>query len=138
MVYGYEPEIAMPPEAVGEGVDCAPPQPAGISIVAPLTPGAAAQAVAVTSGDGTGEVWHPAGIDSTPAARLGAPAHAVAVTDGRGAALGQLTTNDGNVPTVQPFAPVGSGAAVPVPPLAMESGSEGPGESVAQIGTSTV
>ena len=55
IVYGNEPLIAMPPDAVGEGVDCAPPQPAGISIVAPLTPGAAAQAVEVTSGDGTGD-----------------------------------------------------------------------------------
>ena len=92
----------------------------------------------VTSADGTGELWQPAGIDSTPAERFGAPAHAVAVTLGSGAALGQLTTNDGKVPTVQPFAPVGAGAAVPVPPLAIESGSDGPGESVAQIGTSTV
>ena len=55
--------------------------------------------------------------------------------DGPGAALGQLTTKEGKVPTVQPLVPVGAGAEVPVPPLAIEMGSAGPAVGGAQTGT---
>lgn len=51
---------------------------------------------------------------------------------------GQLTNSEGKVPTVQPLVPVGAGAAVPVPPFAIESGKLGPAEAVGHTGTFTV